>query len=105
MLNVADSLAYAFWSFGNFASFAGNAAKYGYLTLDGVDPLQATYTNGTVPSCTAPCGVAPNTSFPHLRDGTYRSYTIVRAISFGTTLDPNLQNLVTNAQNLSLIHI
>ncbi len=99
VLNVADSLAYAFWSFGNFASFAGNAAKYGYLTLDGVDPLQATYTNGTVPSCTAPCGVAPNTSFPHLRDGTYRSYTIVRAISFGTTLDPNLQNLVTNAQN------
>jgi hypothetical protein len=99
VLNISDSLAYAFWSFGNFSPFAGNSAKYGYLTLDGVDPLQTTYTDGTIPSCTAPCGVAPNTSFPHLRDGTYRSYTIVRAISFGTSVDPNLQNLVTNAQN------
>jgi hypothetical protein len=99
VLNVSDSLAYAFWSFGNFAPFGLNPTKYGYLTLDGVDPLQTTYTDGSIPTCTAPCGVPPNTSFPHLRDGTYRSYTIVRAISFGTSVDPNLQNLVTNAQN------
>ncbi len=96
VLNTTDSLAYFFWSFANGAPFAGNPSGYGYFTLDGVDPLQTTYVDGTVPSCTAPCPVAPNTSFPHLRDGTYRSWTIVRVV--GTAGDANLQTLVNDAQ-------
>jgi len=44
-----DSLAYAFFSFGNVSHLANNV-NYGYLTIDGVDPLFADYNgSGTEP--------------------------------------------------------
>jgi hypothetical protein len=97
VLNTPDSLTYFSFSFGNAAPFKGNPSHYGYFTIDGVDPLNQTYTDGSLPACAVPCGVAPNTSFPHLRDGTYRSWTIVRAV--GAPGDTNLKTLVTHAQN------
>jgi hypothetical protein len=42
---VQDSISYAFWSAGNFTGV--NNIKY--LTIDGIDPLQDTYTDGTLP--------------------------------------------------------
>src|SRR5262249_43055591 len=39
------------------------------------------YTNGILPTCTAPCPVAPGTSFPHLRDGSYEAWSVLRAVT------------------------
>jgi|HubBroStandDraft_6_1064221.scaffolds.fasta_scaffold00141_36 hypothetical protein len=44
VLNTPDSMAYAFFSFSNVSKLAGSA-KYGYLTIDGVDPLFDNYSN------------------------------------------------------------
>jgi len=98
ILNITDSLGYFFWSFGNGSPFKSNPSQYGYFTLDGVDPLNMTYVDGTVPACTAPCPVGANTSFPHLRDGTYRSWTIVRVID-ASGGDASVDALVTHAQD------
>ena len=98
ILNITDSLGYFFWSFGNGSPFKSNPAQYGYFTLDGVDPLNMTYVDGTVPACTAPCPAPINTSFPHLRDGTYRAWTIVRVIDAAAG-DANVDALVTKAQD------
>jgi hypothetical protein len=98
ILNITDSLGYFFWSFANGSPFKSNPSQYGYFTLDNVDPLNMTYVDGTIPACTAPCGVAVNTSYPHLRDGTYRAWTIVRVIDAAGG-DANVDDLVTHAQD------
>jgi hypothetical protein len=77
---VADSIAYISFSYSNVSKIAGSAS-YGYLTRNGVDPLQATYTNGELPTCASPCPVPAGTSFPNLRNGTYKDWTIVMAIA------------------------
>jgi len=77
---VADSLAYVSFSYGNLSKVAGSSS-YGYLTLAGVDPIQASYTGGQIPTCAQPCPITPGTSFPNLRNGTYRSWTVVTAIT------------------------
>ena len=89
VLHTADSIGYTFFSYGNVAPIA-TVAKY--VTLDGVDPINSTYTNGALPTCTAPCPITPGTSFPHIRDGSYRTWSILRVIT-----DASGQNL-TNAQ-------
>jgi len=98
--NTADSVGYAFFSYGNVSSIAGTT-NYGYLTLDGVDGLNSSYTNGQLPTCPAPafCPATPGSSYPHLRDGTYTSWSVVRAVTdaSGPNLT-NLQALVTAAQ-------
>jgi len=80
--NTADSLGYAFFSYGNVSPIAGTTS-YGYLTLDGVDGIKSTYVDGQLPTCPAPtfCGAVPGTSFPHLRDGTYRSWSVLRIVT------------------------
>jgi hypothetical protein len=99
-----DGIGYTFYSFANVSSLAKNAS-YGYLTLDGVDPLFNNYaggdpgqpatTAGTIQGELPACSVANNgsaggcettdvwtggNSFPHLRDGTYRAWSILRAL-------------------------
>lgn len=49
MLNTADSIGHAYISFGNVSKIAGNV-RYGYLTMGGVDPLNATYSTGHLPT-------------------------------------------------------
>jgi hypothetical protein len=98
--NIADSVGYAFFSFGNVAPIAGAGGVGRYVTLDGVDPISASYTNGVLPLCTAPCPVAPGTSYPHLRDGSYRAWSVLRLVTdaSGSNLT-NAQAVVTAAQN------
>src|SRR5579863_43230 len=117
-----DSIGYTFFSFGNVSTI-GKAASYGYLTLDEVDPIFASYTgaepgqpgNGELPTCTPPnCNTSsiwnnPAGSFPNLRNGTYRAWSLLRAIcdtavntcetdTYGTkALITNLQNDIGNA--------
>lgn len=89
--NVEDSLGYNFWSFGNFSSVA--SSSYGYLQVDGVDPLYATYSNGAIPSCTPKSNCDINNAFggkpfPHLVDGTYRTWSLLRAYCDTAYTDP-----------------
>ncbi len=108
--NLADSIGYAFFSFGNVNPIAGASGVGRYVTLDGVDPINlgygsyvsdgVTYAPGQLPSCVAPCIAPGGTSLPNVRNGSYPAWTIIRAItdSTGSNL-VNTQALVTAAQN------
>jgi len=95
---ITDSIGYIFFSYGNVSSIAANA-NYGYLTLDGVDPISANYTNGQLPTCAGPCPLAPNTSFPNLRNGSYRAWSRYRVVTDKTGVNnTNTAALVAEAQ-------
>jgi hypothetical protein len=124
VLNTADSMTYTFFSFGNVAKLGTlnvggvltKQPKYGYLMIDGIDPLFDNYQNsgtanpgqpavngqpltyGEIPGCaTDPANVLPdctttgiwgtNPSYPHLRDGTYPAWSELRMLC--NTSDPN----------------
>jgi len=109
-----DGIGYGVFSYGNFSSIANNAA-YGYITLNNVDPLFASYgpqrstglgydpgqpaSGGTLPgaanlpaACAGafPCAEnqiwAGGLSFPNLRNGTYPAWSLLRLVSNGTAL-------------------
>jgi hypothetical protein len=91
VLNTTDGISYTFYSFGNVSKMAGSAS-YGYLTLDGTDPIFLSYTGsepgqngkGQLPTCTAPCPVSKfwsGSSFPNLRNGTYRAWSVLRVVT------------------------
>ncbi len=92
----------------NIASIA-NSASYGYIALNGVDPIFASYGagqtidpgqptgEGVLPAqanlpaiCTTGFPCSENViwgngfSFPNLRNGTYRSWSLLRVVSTGT---------------------
>ena len=114
-----DGIAYAFFSYGNISSIANNPA-YGYITLNGVDPIFASYTggdpgepgNGTLPaaanlpaSCNNafPCPEnkiwAGGLSFPNVRSGKYGAWSIVRLVSTkGSKALTNANALVSRSQ-------
>jgi hypothetical protein len=118
-----DGIGYGVFSYGNFSSIANNTA-YGYITLNNVDPLFASYgpqnstglgydpgqaaTAGTLPgtanlpaSCSGafPCPEnqiwTGGLSFPNLRNGTYSAWSLLRLVSNGTAL--------TNAKALAKV--
>ena len=98
----ADAIGYAFFGYGNFSKIAGSPS-YGYLTLDGVDPINASFTNGQLPPCpNGSCPKAGGTSFPNLRNGTYRSWSLLRVVTDGqgTTNYTNTSRLAAAAQAL-----
>jgi hypothetical protein len=101
-----DSIGYTFFSFGNVSHLAHNTS-YGYLMLDGVDPLFTAYNGsggepgqpvnfyslgatgwGELPNCGGTGQPACSTSaiwgsvasYPHLRDGTYPAWSELRMI-------------------------
>jgi hypothetical protein len=103
-----DGIGFTFFSYGNVSSIAGNP-NYGYLALNGVDPIFASYGAGqsidpgqpsgdgvlpaqaNLPSvCTTgfPCSEdviwGNKFSFPNLRNGTYRAWSLLRVIATGT---------------------
>jgi len=104
-----DGIGYTFFSYGNVSSIANNTA-YGYITLNGIDPIFQTYgstldpgqpaTAGTLPAaanlpatCAGGAGSFPCSeheiwkngfSFPNLRNGTYRAWSLLRLVSTGT---------------------
>lgn len=114
-----DGIGYAFFSYGNVSGIANNA-NYGYITVNGIDPIFATYggfdpgqpaTAGTIPAAANlpancqpsgfPCSEhdiwAGGFSFPNLRAGLYRQWSVLRVISGGTA-NTALTQLVTNSQ-------
>jgi hypothetical protein len=107
---TTDSIAYAFFSFGNVSHLAHNA-NYGYLMIDGVDPLFTAYNGsggepgqpvnyyslgptgwGELPNCGGSgqpgCSTADIwgsvPSYPNLRNGSYPAFSELRMIC-----DPN----------------
>src|SRR5215469_6205840 len=96
-----DGIAYTFFSFGNVSKITGS--NYGYLTLDGVDPLG--FASQQFPTCSAPCseadftgwttGSAPNltgNSLPQLRAGNYTAWSLLHLITSSTTNVKDLLN-------------
>jgi hypothetical protein len=116
-----DGIGYVFFSYGNVSSIANSTvcpACYRYLQLNGVDGIFASYAggdpgepgNGTIPgaanlpaSCPTgfPCPESKiwkgGLSFPHLRDGSYRAWSLLRLVSNGTALT-NAKILVSKSQ-------
>jgi hypothetical protein len=109
-----DGIGYTFFSYGNVSSIANNPA-YGYITLNNVDPIFASFGpqnstgTGYDPGQPAGAGVLPaaanlpsscgsafpcaenqiwsgGLSFPNLRNGTYPSWSVVRLVSSGAGL-------------------
>jgi hypothetical protein len=121
--NGTDGIGYTFFSYGNVSSIADNAS-YGYLTLDGIDGIFHRYgttidpgqpsTAGELPSAATlpaacagafPCAEGKiwsgNLSFPNLRNGSYRAWSILRLVSNGTAL-ANATLLVDAAQTYAV---
>jgi hypothetical protein len=119
-----DGIGYTFFSYGNVSSIA-NSANYGYLQLNGVDPVFQTYCGG---SCTTPLdpgqptgGLVPGVanlpaacqpagfpcsehliwhggfSFPNLRNGVYRAWSLLRVVSNATAL-ANVKQVIASSQ-------
>jgi hypothetical protein len=118
-----DGIGYAFFSYGNVSSIADNA-NYGYLTVDGIDPVWHVYGSKYDPGQSATVGNLPGTadlpascagafpcpesaiwaggeSFPNVRNGSYRQWAMVRVISDGTALAA-VKALVASAQAASV---
>ena len=95
---TTDAIGYTFFSYGNVSGLALNP-NYGYLTLDGTDPLSLGTVNQQLPSCATGCAAAPNTSFPNLRNGGYRAWSVVRVVTDKTGVNnTNALALVNAAQ-------
>jgi hypothetical protein len=104
LLHVATNpVGYAFFS---YESVGANAA-YKYLQLDNIDGLSHTggpAYSGALPSCGSGsgylnCPLAANTSFAHIRDGSYRAWSIYRVVT-DSAHSANTQALVVEAQAL-----
>lgn len=86
VLPYPDRLGYAFYSLGSF--YSSSNANVHYLTLQGVDPLYASYNTsgafgtctGTIPAGTFTC-TTPLPSFPHVNDGSYRVWSNYRWVA------------------------
>jgi len=102
--NSIDGIGYTFFTYGNVWSIA-NSANYGYITLNGIDPIFHLYGTTYDPGQPAIAGVsgvlpaAANTpcaggfpcaeyqiwqgglSYPNLRNGSYRAWSYLRLIS------------------------
>jgi hypothetical protein len=122
-----DGIGFAFFSYGNVSSIANNAA-YGYIALNGVDPIFQSFGGGPSvdPGQPAGQGVLPaqanlpaicttgfpcsenviwgnGFSFPNLRNGTYRSWSLLRLVSIGAT-STNAQALATASNKYVVIN-
>jgi len=104
-----DGIGYTFFSYGNVKGIADSTA-YGYLQLNGIDPIFQTYGSTLDPGQPTIAGALPGTSnlpatcaggagnfpcneaviwkngfsFPNLRNGTYRAWSLLRLVATGT---------------------
>ena len=115
-----DGIGYTFFSYGNVSTIA-DSANFGYLTLNGVDGIWHRYGGTTDPGQPAIAGALPsatdlpascvggfpcaegkiwsgNLSFPNLRNGSDRAWSVLRLVSSGTPLTV-AKLLATGAQS------
>jgi hypothetical protein len=96
--STVNGLGYFFFSFANATTVNGgavnNQANYNYLTIDSVDPLgikgtanqELPYCNLT--TCTATDFWTGGVSFPSLRNGTYKAWSLYRWTVYNSNNDP-----------------
>lgn len=117
-----DGIGYSGFTFGNISSIA-NSANYGYLQLNGIDPIFHKYGTTIDPAQPAIAGALPSTatlpaacngqfpctekqmwsgnlSFPNLRNGSYRAWTVLRLVSDGVAL-AQVKLLVSASQSVA----
>jgi hypothetical protein len=88
-----DAIGYAFWSVGNLA---GQSPNIRYLAVDGVDPINLNYVDGTLPTCAAPCpGIV---SFANVASGNYPVWSTLRLVSH-KPVPAGVTALIAGAQN------
>ena len=95
---TTNTVGYAFYSVESVAP----SSSYKYITLDGVDPINSSYVAGVLPTCATvsgvyDCPVAGGSSFPNLRNGSYKAWSVYRLITDSTGLT-NAQALVSASQ-------
>jgi ABC-type phosphate transport system substrate-binding protein len=95
--DLDNRLGYFFWSAGN----AAGKTNVKYLTVNGVDPLLNSYSNGTLPGSGGPAdpGLSAVT-FKALNNGDYPIWSALRLISRGATTTA-VNNLVSALQSLN----
>jgi hypothetical protein len=104
--NNPNSLGYAFFGLGTF----GGKTNVKYMTLDGVDPLYATYSGGSFPNCTGFFNSTPAFSctgalptFANVAAGNYRTWSVIRAVIYQSytppTSGPSVTGLIQAAQD------
>ena len=112
--NKLDGIGFTFFSFGNVGPLAASA-NYGYITLDGIDPIAIPGTvNQELPGATTVCGGtgfpcseaqiwgSGNLSFPNVRSGSYSAWSLLRWV----TTVANKANVVDllNASNAYVVN-
>jgi hypothetical protein len=90
-------LGYFFWSAANAATFT--AANGKYLTVNGVDPLQDTYTDGVLPGSDSAHPLS-NVTFKWLNMGDYPLWSVTRIVSQSPT-PAGVASLILAAQGLN----
>jgi uncharacterized repeat protein (TIGR03803 family) len=73
--STQDSIGFELWSAENFAG----TSNLKYVSVDGIDPLFNTYSNGTIPQ--SGNGLLPNVTLSHVADGSYPIWNEERLIS------------------------
>jgi hypothetical protein len=73
--STQDSIGFELWSAENFAG----TTNLKYVSVDGVDPLFNTYSDGTIPQ--SGNGLLPNVTLSHVVDGSYPIWNEERLIS------------------------
>jgi len=130
--NARDGIGYAYFSYGNVntsGQVLSDSANYGYLKLNGVDPIWAAYGigkaidpgepagPGQLPSqADLPTAVCANSfpcpenqiwgggaSFPNLRNGTYRAWSLLRLVATGTA-GTNAAALIAAAEKQAVLN-
>ncbi len=106
--NGHDGIGYTFFSWGNMASLGADSSTYGYLTLDGVDPLWHVYgATGVDPGQNATAGVLPGVAdlpgscggnFP-CQESLIWGHNTARAADKGLSF-PNIRNGSYRAWNI-----
>jgi hypothetical protein len=92
-----DSIGYALWSYGNYASVTSSSIAR-YLTVDGVDPLYSGPSAnpngvGVIPVKTG--STFPTLTFPNVVNGSYPIWTTLRFVVAGTSNFANNYNAAT----------
>jgi hypothetical protein len=128
--NARDGIGYAYFSYGNVnttGQILSDSANFGYVQLNNIDPIWAAYGIGNAidPGEPAGAGQLPSeadlpsgcnnqfpcpenqiwgggASYPNLRNGTYRSWSLLRLIATGTA-GVNASALITNAQKQAVV--
>jgi hypothetical protein len=94
LTSVQDSIGYAFWSAANFAG----KSNIKYLTVDGVDPILDTYSNGTIPQ--SGNGLLPSVTLSHVKDGSYGIWSMLRLVSTSSAAQTVAQTIASAEQGM-----